>query len=139
MIKAASTACEGLCQWVRAMEVYERVAKVVAPKKIKLGVAEAELAVQMKKLNEKRAELQEVLGACGRVVVGSHCEISSPPPPDKLQILNDQFEAMQTKKTNLEVNIDLCTKKLERAEKLIGGLGGEKDRWSQAAKELGDK
>ena len=139
MIKAASTACEGLCQWVRAMEVYERVAKVVAPKKIKLGVAEAELAVQMKKLNEKRAELQEVLGACGRVVVGSHCEISSPPPPDKLQVLNDQFEAMQTKKTNLEVNIDLCTKKLDRAEKLIGGLGGEKDRWSQAAKELGDK
>ena len=121
------------------MEVYDRVAKVVAPKKIKLGVAEAELAVQMKKLNEKRAELKEVLGACGRIVVGSHCEMSSPPPPDKLQILNDQFEAMQTKKTNLEVNIDLCTKKLDRAEKLIGGLGGEKDRWSQAAKELGDK
>ena len=62
VIKAASTACEGLCQWVRAMDVYDRVAKVVAPKKIKLAEAEAELAVQMKKLNEKRAELQEVLG-----------------------------------------------------------------------------
>jgi len=42
------------------MEVYERVAKVVAPKKIKLAGAEAELAVQMKKLNAKRAELKEV-------------------------------------------------------------------------------
>ena len=42
------------------MEVYERVAKVVAPKKIKLAEAEAELAVQMKKLNAKRAELKEV-------------------------------------------------------------------------------
>ena len=42
------------------MEVYERVAKVVAPKKIKLAEAEAELAVQMKMLNEKRAELKEV-------------------------------------------------------------------------------
>lgn len=60
-------------------------------------------------------------------------------PPDKLQALNDQFEAMQTKKENLEANIDLCTKKLDRAEKLIGGLGGEKDRWSQAAKELGER
>ena len=62
MIKTASTACEGLCQWVKAMDVYDRVAKVVAPKKVKLAEAEAELAVQMKKLNEKRAELQEVLG-----------------------------------------------------------------------------
>ena len=46
---------------------------------------------------------------------------------------------MTEKKENLEANIDLCTKKLERAEKLIGGLGGEKERWSQAAKELGER
>lgn len=44
------------------MEVYDRVAKVVAPKKAKLAEAEAELSVQMAKLNEKRAELQAVLG-----------------------------------------------------------------------------
>ncbi len=44
------------------MEVYDRVAKVVAPKKAKLAEAEAELSVQMAKLNEKRAELKEVLG-----------------------------------------------------------------------------
>lgn len=62
IIKTASTACEGLCQWVRAMEVYDRVAKVVAPKKVALAEAEAELAVQMAKLNEKRAELKAVLG-----------------------------------------------------------------------------
>ena len=68
-IKSASTACEGLCQWVRAMEVYDRVAKVVAPKKIKLAEAEADLSVQMKKLNEKRTELQAVLGRRG----GSCC------------------------------------------------------------------
>lgn len=61
VIKSASTACEGLCKWVRAMEVYDRVAKVVAPKKVALAAAEAELAVQMKNLNEKRAELKEVL------------------------------------------------------------------------------
>lgn len=29
VVKNASTACEGLCKWVRAMEVYERVAKVM--------------------------------------------------------------------------------------------------------------
>ena len=47
------------------MEVYDRVAKVVAPKKIALAEAEAELAVQMKKLNTKRAELKEVRGQRG--------------------------------------------------------------------------
>lgn len=46
---------------------------------------------------------------------------------------------MTTKKEQLESNIDICSKKLDRAEKLIGGLGGEKDRWSQAAKELGER
>ena len=33
--------------------------------------------------------------------------------------------------------MDLCQKKLIRAEQLIGGLGGEKDRWSVSAAELG--
>lgn len=60
IVAKASTACEGLCKWVKALDIYDRVAKVVAPKKAKLAEAEAELAVQMKKLNEKRAELKEV-------------------------------------------------------------------------------
>lgn len=46
---------------------------------------------------------------------------------------------MTEKKANLEANIDLCTKKLDRAEKLIGGLGGEKERWSHAANELSNR
>ena len=54
------------------------------------------------------------------------------------QALNDEFEAMQQKKKDLEDNIDLCSKKLDRAEKLIGGLGGEKDRWTENAKVLGE-
>lgn len=60
VVKTASTACEGLCKWVRAMEVYDRVAKVVAPKKAALAIAEGELSVQMEKLNTKRAELKTV-------------------------------------------------------------------------------
>ncbi len=32
--------------------------------------------------------------------------------------------------------MDLCGKKLVRAEKLIGGLGGERDRWTRAAADL---
>ncbi|XP_032823200.2 dynein axonemal heavy chain 3 [Petromyzon marinus] len=119
IIKNVSSACEGLCKWVRAMEVYDRVAKVVAPKKQRLREAESELSVQMTKLNGKRAELKAV--------------------QDKLQALNDTFDAMNRKKGELEANIKLCSCKLERAEKLIGGLGGEKDRWTEAARLLGER
>lgn len=33
--------------------------------------------------------------------------------------------------------MDLCSKKLDRATKLIGGLGGEKTRWTEVASKLG--
>ncbi|KAF3833726.1 hypothetical protein F7725_024930 [Dissostichus mawsoni] len=109
IIKNVSSACEGLCKWVRAMEVYERVAKLVAPKKERLKLAEDELAVQMEMLSVKRAELKKVV--------------------DRLQSLNDNLTAMINKKQDLEENIESCSQKLIRAEKLIGGLGGEKDRY----------
>lgn len=73
----------------------------------------------MEKLNQKRAQLKEVT--------------------DKLQALQDDLDAMVAKKKDLEENIDLCSKKLVRAEKLIGGLGGEKDRWNEAADSLGER
>ncbi|KAL4701881.1 hypothetical protein ACJJTC_013678 [Scirpophaga incertulas] len=116
VISKVSSACEGLCRWVRAMDVYDRVIKVVAPKKAALGDAESELQAQMNTLNEKRAQLQSVL--------------------DKLQALNDEFAEMTRKKKGLEDEIDLCSTKLARAEQLIGGLGGEKDRWTELAAEL---
>eukprot|EP00794_Sanderia_malayensis_P008808 gene8808-9750_t len=119
VVRQASTACEGLCKWVRAMEVYDRVAKVVAPKKEKLAEAEAELKVQMDKLNAKRAELKEVT--------------------DKLDALNMELDRKTKEKAELEKNIDLCSKKLDRAEKLIGGLGGEKTRWTETAALLGER
>ena len=46
--------------------------------------------------------------------------------------------AAQQKKKELEDNIRQCEQKLIRAEKLIGGLGGEKDRWTENAKTLGE-
>ncbi|XP_015509159.2 dynein axonemal heavy chain 3 isoform X1 [Neodiprion lecontei] len=118
VIKKSSTACEGLCKWVRAMEVYDRVIKVVAPKKAMLAEAEGELLAQLETLNAKRALLQEVT--------------------DKLQSLNDEFAECMREKKKLEDLIDHCMQKLDRAEKLLGGLGGEKTRWSETAAALGE-
>lgn len=35
-------------------------------------------------------------------------------------------------------SVEMCTKQLERATELIGGLGGEGVRWSAAAEKLGE-
>ena len=51
---------------------------------------------------------------------------------DNLQALNEKLNEMQDKKAKLEDDVDECEKKLERAEKLIGGLGGEKERWKRS-------
>ena len=88
---------------------FDRVAKVVAPKKESLKKANADLAEAMASLEKKRASLREV--------------------QDKLSKLQETLEANKAKKAELENQVDLCTKKLDRAEQLIGGLGGEKDRW----------
>ena len=53
-ISKASSAAEGLCKWVIAMEIYDRVAKVVAPKKARLKEAEDQLSETMSPLDIKR-------------------------------------------------------------------------------------
>lgn len=99
------------------MESYDRVAKVVAPKKAKLAESEAEFNELMVGLNAKLAELAALEG--------------------KLAELNAKLAEMQAKKLQLENDVDLCGKKLDRATKLIGGLGGEKSRWTEVAAKLG--
>ncbi|MEW5317509.1 MAG: hypothetical protein WDW38_008798 [Sanguina aurantia] len=117
VVKKASKAAYGLCCWVRAMEAYDRVAKVVAPKKAKLAEAEAEFTELMVGLNAKKAELAGV--------------------ERRLAALNSKLGEMQARKAQLEFDVDLCEKKLDRATKLIGGLGGEKTRWTEVAAKLG--
>ncbi|XP_060622080.2 dynein axonemal heavy chain 12 [Anolis sagrei] len=115
-VAKASSAAEGLCKWIMAMEVYDRVTKVVAPKKARLAEAQQSLAQTMALLNQKRNELKAV--------------------EDRLEALQQTFAEKTEEKARLEFQVDLCAKKLERAEKLIGGLGGEKSRWSNAANDL---
>lgn len=112
----ASSAAEGLCKWVMAMVKYDEIKKVVAPKEEKLALAQEELAVLNKALNEKQSQLKAVETRLGN--------------------LQRDFQETTDKKNNLEREVDLCGKKLVRAQKLIDGLGGEKTRWTQAAENL---
>lgn len=84
-VRSASSAAEGLCKWVCAMEIYDRVAKVVAPKKAKLAEAEESLAETMGILELKRQELAEVEA--------------------RLANLKKQFQEMTEKKEHLEFQV----------------------------------
>lgn len=115
-VKSASSAAEGLCRWVRALEVYDRIAKVVGPKKEALKLAESELAETMASLKEKQATLKAV--------------------EERMAKLETTFKEMVIKKENLERQVESVSKQLVRAEQLIGSLGDEKDRWTQCAADL---
>ena len=56
---------------------------------------------------------------------------------DTLSELNARLKAMQAQKKQLQDEIESCELKIDRAFKLIKGLGGEKTRWTTAAEELG--
>ncbi|GIY27745.1 dynein heavy chain 7, axonemal [Caerostris darwini] len=116
-IKSASTAAEGLCRWVRAMDSYDEVIKIVAPKKEALAQAESDLSTALAALKVKQDSLKEV--------------------QNKLAALEQKLAQAQKEKEDLEAQVQLCATQLERAQLLIGGLGGEKDRWNESAVQLG--
>ena len=95
------------------------VAKVVAPKREALREAEEKLSVAMADLDKKRTSLRQV--------------------QDKLAKLEQKLETNKNKKLDLENQFEQCTTKLDRAEQLLGALGGEKDRWNQVANDLGER
>ena len=49
------------------------------------------------------------------------------------------MDALIKQEKELAADIDDCNKKLIRAEKMIGGLEGEKVRWTDTVKTLGEK
>ena len=114
----AASAAEGLCTWIGAMDSYDRVAKVVEPKKIALAAAEEEYNKIMAALKVKQDELDAIMAA--------------------LAALEQQLEDSINEKKRLEDEVTLCEVKLERAEKLINGLGGQRDHWKVRAFELGE-
>lgn len=98
-VAKASQAAEGLCKWVRAMVLYDKIAKVVAPKKLKLAAAEKMFQDTMTLLEEKRRMLADL--------------------NERLDKLNQQLAETLAKKIDLENQVKICGNKLVRAEKLI--------------------
>ena len=115
-VKNQSSAAMCLCAWVRAMVVYDKVAKSIEPKKEALKAAEDSLAVTMAELKVKKDALQVVL--------------------DRVASLQKQLKQTQDKKADLEKQANKAQAQLVRAGQLLGGLGGEKIRWNDSATKL---
>jgi dynein heavy chain len=115
-IKNVSKPAWSMSKWILAMVSYDRVVHQIAPKKIKLAEAKAEYAVVKKGLDLAQAELKEV--------------------EDKVAVLQENLDSMIRKKEDLQSKIEMCNVKLDRASKLLGGLGGEKSRWNAAVTTL---
>ncbi|KAL3881803.1 hypothetical protein ACJMK2_028195, partial [Sinanodonta woodiana] len=115
-IQKVSKACTSICMWVRAMHKYHFVAKGVAPKRERLRMAQEELQETMRVLEAAKARLAEV--------------------EEGLATLNAKYEDCVNKKEELERKCAECEARLGRADKLIGGLADEKERWKESVEKL---
>lgn len=61
IIGRVSLAAKSLCMWVRAMEVYGRIYRVVEPKRQRLNQATSQLKEKQAILTEAKAKLKEVM------------------------------------------------------------------------------
>ena len=118
-VERQSMAAKSLCMWVRAMKVYDEVAKVVEPKK-------AILAESMAKLQSEQSRLQKIQDELAAVIARV----------DELQATCD---ATVAEKQRLQDMADTTSKRLVRAGKLTSGLADEAVRWNETVAILQDE
>eukprot|EP00730_Choanoeca_flexa_P002353 TRINITY_DN11019_c0_g1_i1.p1 TRINITY_DN11019_c0_g1~~TRINITY_DN11019_c0_g1_i1.p1 ORF type:complete len:1435 (+),score=328.02 TRINITY_DN11019_c0_g1_i1:91-4305(+) len=116
VVGRVSNAARSLCMWVRAMDVYGRIFKVVEPKRQALASAQKTLAAKQATLADAEAKLKEVT--------------------DKVAELQSNYEAKLKTKEELRIKSEQTQIKLERADKLVSGLAGERSRWEKSVGQL---
>ena len=109
--KNASKAAEGLCAWTKAMCSYQAASKIVKPKLEALGLAQGKLDEAQKELNAAEAKLKGVI--------------------DILNGLQKKFEDQMAVKAAIELGAKKTRDKMQQATDLIGGLAGERKRWTE--------
>ena len=118
IVGRVSFAARSLCLWVRAMEVYGRVYRVVEPKRKKLDQANKQLA-------EKQASFKEALEKLAEV-------------KQQLEELQKSYEDKLATKDDLRKKAAMTELRLDRAAKLVSGLAGERARWEESVKASSD-
>ncbi|CAH8605754.1 unnamed protein product [Dicrocoelium dendriticum] len=116
VVGKVSSAAKSLCMWVRAIEVYGRVYRVVEPKRQRLQQAEAVLREKQEMLAAAQAKLDDVNAQMRR--------------------LQQEYNEKMEQKEELRQKAEHTEKMLDRANKLVSGLAGEKLRWETTVADL---
>jgi dynein heavy chain len=118
-VRNISQAAGALCEWVLSIEDYSKVLKVVAPKRARKEMAEEQLRKKIAFLEELEAEFKILA--------------------DRLAALQEKFDKTNAEMEAFKRELDQLQVKIDRGDKLISGLSGEKTRWEATLIELDDK
>ncbi|XP_066905838.1 dynein axonemal heavy chain 6 isoform X4 [Halyomorpha halys] len=116
LVASTSKACKSLCLWVRAIDKYSKIYRIVEPKRKKLQAAETELNSIMAILRAKQARLADVESQIAR--------------------LEEIYDANLREKAKLEYTLELCSTRMNRAGRLTSALSDEQERWENGVKGL---
>ena len=104
-----SNAGKSLCMWVHAIYEYSQVYKMVKPKQDMVEKTRNQLNLKMESLRKLQEELNGLLEHIA--------ELES-----NLEKMNAEMTRLEEERNNLEI-------KKDRADKLVSGLSGERERW----------
>lgn len=116
IIMTKSSAAAGLCDWIINITCYYDIVVSVEPKKIKVAAAQAQLA----EANAKKQGMEDLVA-----------ELTL-----KLSGLMEAYNAAMDAKNKAEAEAALSAKRLDSANRLVGALGSESERWNNSIVQL---
>ena len=111
-VRGKSLAAAGLCAWVRNIVTFYEIFCDVEPKRQALAAANAQLEAAQNKLNKIMEKIQKLDEALGR--------------------LQKEFQDATDAKLKCQAEADATNRTISLANRLVGGLASEKERWGEA-------
>jgi len=117
-VEKASGAAKGICEWILAINEYEKVLKIVRPKMERYRESKKEVEKLQISLAKTQAELTKL--------------------NKEIKALQEKYSEIHQKQEELTNEIRDCEKRALLANSLVNSLAGEKTRWNELTIKLED-